>query len=585
VKLTVARRYLGRIRVMLQGGLWLCLGLSLLVAYVVCDAIDGTPPSSSSSLQMRGVWVQARSISSPQAVDAMLERAVAGNFNTLFVNVFTKGKAYYNSQVAERANSLPSDFDPLAYLVPRAHERGLQVHAWLPVGRVGWPTLTLEPWPVLSQHPEWGMVNACGIPGNWLNLARPDARRFIQDVVMEVAQQYSVDGIHLDYLRYPGPGWSFDDYSAAAFAQTYGADLAALRQFELPARARFSGNPLLLPSTASVLATFDTGEPALLLNAYGDGEVVLFNWDVIGCQVGAAGEMMRRGLQRLASEGSAVYLFRPDAADEANFYNAQAWLRSLGWEPLIVDEEDMVSLLADGVLVLPNVYRIAPSLAQALADFVRQGGGLIFLDGPTPSISDANVQAITGMQDSGRHFFREERWLQPSGDHPLLPVGTPTWDENLARQWDEFRKESVSRLVQEVRQEMVAQESELALSAAVFSSRAQADVVGQDWEGWLDTGALDFAVPMAYVDDPTELNPLLVEWQTLSHFERVVPGLIVYVERTESSKSPQQVLDEIALIRAEGARGVVLFDMEHIDEALLEALASGPFAPESRAAP
>ena len=86
-----------------------------------------------------------------------------------------------------------------------------------------------------------------------------------------------------------------------------------------------------------------------------------------------------------------------------------------------------------------------------------------------------------------------------------------------------FRKESVTRLVQKVRQEMDAQESELALSAAVFPNRAGADVVGQDWEGWLDTGALDFTVPMAYVDEPTDLDP---DQEKMQRGETAVNGVL-----------------------------------------------------------
>ena len=89
---------------------------------------------------------------------------------------------------------------------------------------------------------------------------------------------YDVDGIHFDYTRYPRSQFGFDPYSADLFAEEYGLDLETLRYPELPAYARFEGNPLIWPNTAQVLAEFDNGQPAVLLNHYGAGQAILLNW-------------------------------------------------------------------------------------------------------------------------------------------------------------------------------------------------------------------------------------------------------------------------------------------------------------------
>ncbi|HNT76262.1 MAG TPA: family 10 glycosylhydrolase [Anaerolineae bacterium] len=525
--------------------------------------------------------MRLNSLDSPQAVDDLLARVVQGNFNTLFVNVFAGGKAYYPSAIAEHSRHLPPDFDPLADLLPKAHALGIQVHAWVAVGYVGWPTLAAEPGSVLRSHTDWGMVNACGIPGNWLAPAHPEARRFVQSVLIEVLHQYAVDGIHLDYVRYPGPEWSFDPYSIDAFVQQYSVNPDALRGPTLPVRASFTGNPLLWPDSAQVLLEFDDGSPALLLNAYGAGEVLLFNWNVTQCQVAVVAEIMQRGLQRLSETPTELSLFYSgDLADESYFRNARAWLKSLGHDPRAVTAEEIPTLSPTGVLVAPNLYRISDSLAQDLANFVAQGGGLIFLDGPTPSIGNAHVRALTGMRLRGSHFFREERWLRPVQEHPLLPSGATEPNPELERQWAAFRKETVTQWVREIHQTVKAQQPDLVLSAAVFPGWRNADGVGQDWASWVETGLLDWVMPMAYVEQVAELEPWVAEWGQLCQSGRLIPGLIVYSEVTEKSKSPAQVLDEVALAGT-CSHNLVLFDMQHMNQALLSALAKGPFASEA----
>lgn len=567
----------------LFAGLILCFGWVLFSA--CASAHDVTGSSSAASLEVRGVWIQGADFNTPQAADALLERVLAGNFNTLFVRAFSRGEAYYNSQLAERADNISPDFDPLAYLVPRAHRHGLKVYAWLAVGRVASSALNLEP--VLTQHSEWAVVDACGTRGEWLNLAHPEARRFIQDLVREIIRNYPVDGIHLDYIRYPGLDWGFDDYSTAAFIKKYDADTANPRQAVLPAYAYFYGTPLVTPGTAQVLATFDNGIPAFLLNEYGAGKVVLFNWNVTRCTVAAANEMMQRSLEELAGEEPQLYLLRRQQAFR-DFARVQVWLRDLGWPPEIIQEDDVTSLAADAVVILPNIDRLDPALAQTLANFVKQGGKLIFIQGPFRSMDDMNIQAITGMQGRGR-FLGKELWLLPADDHPLLPVtpGKLTWNKQLAQQWNEFRAENVTRLVREVRQSINAEDRKVMFSTAVYRSGDQAALVAQDWPNWLATGIVDFVVPMAYVDDPDELRPLLAEWQNLANFNRVIPGLIVFTGRGQNiqNKSPEQMLAEIKLVRTGGARGVVLFAMDRIDNTVLQILGNGPFASATESTP
>src|SRR5581483_10637168 len=83
--------------------------------------------------EVRALWVVRTTLTSPAAIDAMVSRAKAGGFNTLLVQIRGRGDAYYQGSREPRAPALAANrsFDPLAMTIARAHDAGLQVHAWI----------------------------------------------------------------------------------------------------------------------------------------------------------------------------------------------------------------------------------------------------------------------------------------------------------------------------------------------------------------------------------------------------------------------------------------------------------------------
>jgi uncharacterized lipoprotein YddW (UPF0748 family) len=75
-------------------------------------------------------------------LDIIVEQAVKAGFNALLFQVRAMADAYYAStlepwaaRVSGRGLGRPPEpfWDPLAYLIEKAHAAGLQVHAWLNV--------------------------------------------------------------------------------------------------------------------------------------------------------------------------------------------------------------------------------------------------------------------------------------------------------------------------------------------------------------------------------------------------------------------------------------------------------------------
>jgi uncharacterized lipoprotein YddW (UPF0748 family) len=189
--------------------------------------------------EIRAMWLDRGTIvraGSPQGLERIFDRLAAAGINTVFVETVNAGYTIYPSQVAPQQNPLTRHWDPLAAAVTLGKARGMEVHAWVWTFAAGNQQhnalLNLPasyPGPVLNAHPHWANYDNRGNiipPGQtkpFLDPANPEVRRYLMRLLSEIASRYDVDGIQLDYIRYP-----FQDPGAD---RTYGYGLAARQQF------------------------------------------------------------------------------------------------------------------------------------------------------------------------------------------------------------------------------------------------------------------------------------------------------------------------------------------------------------------
>jgi uncharacterized lipoprotein YddW (UPF0748 family) len=179
---------------------WIAVALLILANLGGCSlqSEETSPPVYRSALEVRAIWVQSEAAETPEQADEMLDRVVQGKFNTLLYCVGS-GTASYNSELLDKESYVTPDYDPLAYVVEQGHARGLKVQAW-------WcPGLIMEEGSLRDGHPDWDIAAVEKIPDDlhWPNLSLPEVRQFVGDVVVEIVENYDVDGVHLDYIRYP----------------------------------------------------------------------------------------------------------------------------------------------------------------------------------------------------------------------------------------------------------------------------------------------------------------------------------------------------------------------------------------------
>ena len=80
----------------------------------------------------RYLWVIRNTMTNPKSIDKMLQFATLNRFNHILVQVRGRGDAYYQSSLVPKSHLIQdAEFDPLAYLLPKAKEKGIKVHAWV----------------------------------------------------------------------------------------------------------------------------------------------------------------------------------------------------------------------------------------------------------------------------------------------------------------------------------------------------------------------------------------------------------------------------------------------------------------------
>jgi uncharacterized lipoprotein YddW (UPF0748 family) len=209
---------------------------------------------------------------------------------------------------------------------------------------------------------------------------------------------------------------------------------------------------------------------------------------------------------------------------------------------------------------LPTRY---PALDGLHLDYIRYPDVLPFSPG-----SRFAVGLDFGYGEASRARFRAETGLEaPFAD------AAPN-----ANRWDAWRRERVTEVVRRVREAARAVSPELALSAAVWAWSERAYLaLGQDWQGWLEEGLLEFAVPMAYTQDDRLLRYQAQGFAASPVGDRIWIGLGSWL----FAKHPERALEQLRIAREAGAAGDSLFSWDALAEApaLRDALANAPPRP------
>lgn len=164
----------------------------------------------------------------------ILDRAKELNLNTIFFQARLRGDVLYQSNIEQynpiitgNRNINPT-YDPLAFAIDECQKRNLQCHAWIVCMNLGTEkgvqlqgknsVVYKYPNIVTKYQKEW-----------YLNPGEPETQTYLQNIVQEIIENYQVDGIHLDYIRYPDRASDYPDAKQYAKYAAEGETITAWR--------------------------------------------------------------------------------------------------------------------------------------------------------------------------------------------------------------------------------------------------------------------------------------------------------------------------------------------------------------------
>lgn len=170
-------------------------------------------------VEARSVWLDRGTIvacKGPKGMTELFDKFKASGINVVYFETNNAGFTMYPSNMTEQ-NPETKGWDPLGVACIEAKKRGMEIHAWFWSFAVGNtrhnPIIGKDPdypGPVLSKHDmTWALSTATGtlVPPKqheyWLDASNPECRKYIKDLISETISKYQVDGIQLDYIRYP----------------------------------------------------------------------------------------------------------------------------------------------------------------------------------------------------------------------------------------------------------------------------------------------------------------------------------------------------------------------------------------------
>jgi uncharacterized lipoprotein YddW (UPF0748 family) len=187
--------------------------------------------------EYRAFWVDTfnTNLNNHNDVVTVVNNAKAAKANAVFVQVRRRGDSWYLNSLEPPGDRVPIQpgFDPLQDIINVAHAEGIEVHAFVIMSAIWGRAPNLfppeNPNHAFNLHGGFNAANNTIVPGSnnwltrtllpdggtityqghrfgsdfWIDFGHPDAAKYTVDVLNHLVQNYDIDGLHLDRIRYP----------------------------------------------------------------------------------------------------------------------------------------------------------------------------------------------------------------------------------------------------------------------------------------------------------------------------------------------------------------------------------------------
>lgn len=544
--------------------------------------------------ETRALWVTPRAFATADAADELIARCQRARLNLILPNVMVyQTVAFQSSRFAGKVLAA-KQFDPLAYLIRRCRAADIRIEPWCCVYYEGARQDRTEP-----LHPQWTVRSFAGRPfsQNFLSPAHPEVNPYLLAVIKDLLA-YDIDGIHLDYIRYPGGAFDYSDAARRAFQAAKGFDpqdfldhperIVPAAEEKFPVRVlQPNSHAERVWETTAIERTLDQARlgyafvsesPENLDRLRTPGLLIVCSYSEIPADMIAA-------LERYVARGGNLLWAEPPGRDLAE---SAALRELLGLTATRGLGARRVALQPPADPALARALPATPFRVDYTSALVPGGGS------SAARYDDGQIAAVLNRHGRGRvltlgfHLMKSTspvvatisreivHWFKTEAgaglDDPLAPKRA---------EWFTWRGDRVTELVRDLSAAAKAKNPKLVISSSGGPSPFEFFSCYRDAGRWLAEGINDELFPMNYTTDPVALGEMLT-LQTASApancRSRIFPGLQLYHKRVVDGKTVTESLDagivirQLEVVREHGYQGFCLFASDYLSDNLINAL-------------
>jgi uncharacterized lipoprotein YddW (UPF0748 family) len=178
--------------------------------------------------EFRAFWCHSAFGVKGMTWDEAIGTLAANGFTAVLPNMMWGGAAFYPSKLLPMGKGMEGRSDQVKECLEACKKHGIQMHVW----KVNWYLGSPAPQSFIEQMRKEGRLQASvsGEEKDWLCPSHPANRKLEIESMVELARNYEVNGLHFDYIRYPGNDHCFCQRCRNTFETATGLKIADWRK-------------------------------------------------------------------------------------------------------------------------------------------------------------------------------------------------------------------------------------------------------------------------------------------------------------------------------------------------------------------
>ncbi len=528
---------------------------------------------------IRALWVDPPGFKDRETVDKLIEKCSRAGINMLIPDIMLRNEVWFKSENFIGKVNADEKYDPLAYLIEKAHAADIKVQPWS-------CTYYSEP-----KHPDW--ISKPFVDNNYdhvfLSAAHPDVNPYLLSVLEELLE-YDIDGIHLDYSRYWNAAFDYSEAAVNRFKASYNFDPRDF--FDHPERIvppdqdHYPVRMLCPDASTPYVATLGTLERNL--NRTGIGYAYISEKTANIDALRAPGLLiisyynhipaeMAKALDKYVKRGGDIIWLSPDnSLFEKELLRKLTGLKGVeGFKAerikLQVSDElfgravDTLQVRITGSSLIPENADIIARLDsdEPVVTVNRKEKGKVSVIGfqlmssDSPQVMDYFRDAITGL--------RKEAGI--TGPDPM---------GEKRKQWIDWRAIHIKELFREVTKMVKKKDPNLPVTSASGVGPQQYNGIYRDSRELLSENIVDYIFPMNYTDRVDILKDILDEqvlYTPEGMSERIYPGIELYTKTNPALPLDTAIVNkQLEMVKQYGYRGFCLFAYSYFSDEMVEVI-------------